>query len=74
MNAYGKVYSKEDYDKNEWTVAGEPNTTITVARPKTVELTCASIVNRIPDVINANPRIYNNRKIRRTKLQAKTIK
>ena len=51
----GKVYSKEDYDKNEWTVYGEPNTTITVARPSTVELTCASVVNRIPDVINAQP-------------------
>lgn len=51
----GKVYSKEDYDKNEWTVYGEPDTTITVARPATVELTCASIVNRIPEVINAKP-------------------
>ena len=51
----GKVYSKEDYDKNEWTIYGEPNTTITVARPKTVELTCATIVNRLPDVINAKP-------------------
>lgn len=51
----GKVYSKEDYDKNEWTIYGEPNTTITVARPSTVELTCATIVNRIPDVINAQP-------------------
>ena len=51
----GKVYSKEDYDKNEWTIYGEPNTTITVARPATVELTCATIVNRLPDVINAKP-------------------
>ena len=51
----GKVYSKEDYDKNEWTIYGEPDTTITVARPKTVELTCATIVNRLPDVINAKP-------------------
>lgn len=51
----GKVYSKEDYDKNEWTIEGEPDTTIVVARPQTVELTCATIVNRIPDVINANP-------------------
>ena len=51
----GKVYSSEDYDKNEWTIYGEPNTTITVARPATVELTCATIVNRIPDVINAKP-------------------
>ena len=51
----GKVYSKEEFDKNEWTVCGEPDTTITVARPATVELTCATIVNRIPDVINAEP-------------------
>lgn len=51
----GKVYSSEDYDKNEWTIEGEPNTTIVVSRPQTVELTCATIVNRIPDVINAKP-------------------
>ena len=51
----GKVYSNEDYDKNEWTIYGEPNTTITVARPATVELTCATIVNRLPDVINSKP-------------------
>ena len=51
----GKVFSNADYDKNEWTVYGEPDTTITVARPATVELTCASVVNRIPDVINSKP-------------------
>lgn len=51
----GKVYSKDDFDKNEWTIFGEPDTTIVVNKPKTVELTCATIVNRIPDVINAKP-------------------
>lgn len=49
----GKVYSKEDFDKNEWTLYGEPDTTVIVNRPATVELTCATIVNRIPDLINA---------------------
>lgn len=49
----GKVYSKDDFDKNEWTVIGEPETTLVINRPSTVELTCASIVNRIPDVINS---------------------
>ena len=49
----GKVYSKEDFDKNEWTIEGEPNTTLIINRPSTVELTCATVVNRIPDVISA---------------------
>lgn len=51
----GKVYSENDCDKNEWTVYGEPDTTFVVTRPNTVELTCASIVNRIPDVIASVP-------------------
>ena len=49
----GKVYAPEDYDKNEWTIYGEPDTTVTINRPATVELTCATIVNRIPDIIDA---------------------
>ena len=49
----GKVYSKDDFDKNEWTIIGEPETTLVINKPATVELTCASIVNRIPDVINS---------------------
>lgn len=49
----GKVYGPDEFDKNEWSVIGEPNTTIIVNRPSTVELTCATVVNRIPDVINA---------------------
>ena len=51
----GKVYSKDDFDKNEWTIIGEPETTLVINRPSTVELTCASVVNRIPDVINSKP-------------------
>ena len=49
----GKVYAPDEYDKNVWTVEGEPTTTITVEKPATVELTCATVVNRIPDVIKA---------------------
>ena len=51
----GKVYSANDFDKNEWTIIGEPETTLVINRPATVELTCATVVNRIPDVIRANP-------------------
>ena len=51
----GKIYAKDDYDKNIWSIIGEPDTTVIVERPATVELTCATIVNRIPDVINSRP-------------------
>lgn len=51
----GKVYAPSEYDINEWTIKGEPDTTVTIKRPATVELTCATIVNRIPDVINSKP-------------------
>ncbi len=69
----GKVYSKEDYDKNEWTVEGEPNTTIVVARPATVELTCATIVNRIPDVINGEPGYVSTDKLDELKYRVKPL-
>ena len=49
----GKVYAEEDCDRNDWTIEGEPNTNMVITRPSTVELTCATIVNRIEDVISA---------------------
>lgn len=49
----GKVYNKDEFDRNEWTVYAESDTTLVIEKPATVELTCASIVNRIPDVIKA---------------------
>ena len=49
----GKVYDEDEFDRNKWTIEGEPETTIVVDKPATVELTCATVVNRIPDVMNA---------------------
>ena len=51
----GKVYAPGEFDKNEWTFEGEPETTIVVNRPATVELTCATLVHRIPALINSAP-------------------
>lgn len=51
----GKVYAPDEFDKNEWTIYGEPDTTVVINKPSTVELTCATVVNRIPDVINSRP-------------------
>lgn len=69
----GKVYSKDDFDKNEWTVYGEPDTTIVVNRPNTVELTCATVVNRIPDVINAEAGFVTTDLIGEPKLKIKPL-
>ena len=51
----GFVYGPEDFDRNEWTFEGEPETTVIVNRPATVELTCATLVNRIPMLIDSEP-------------------
>ena len=69
----GKVYSKEDFDQNEWTVEGEPTTTLVINRPATVELTCASVVNRIPDVINSEPGYITTDKMGGIKYRTKPL-
>ena len=59
----GKVYNEKEFDSNEWTVEGEPNTTVVVNRPATVELTCATVVNRIPEIIKAPAGYYTTEKM-----------
>ena len=49
----GKVYDKDEFDCNDWTIEGEPNTRVVIERPSTVELTCASVINRIVEVLCA---------------------
>lgn len=51
----GKVYAPGEFDSNVWTLKGEPDTTVTVNNPATVELTCATLIGRIPQLIDARP-------------------
>ena len=49
----GKVYASEEFDRNRWVLYGEPETQVVIDHPQTVELTCATIINRLPDLLNA---------------------
>ncbi len=49
----GKVYDKTEFDCNDWTLEGEPDIRVVIERPDTVKLTCATVVNRIPDLLMA---------------------
>ncbi|MBO5412843.1 MAG: dihydrodipicolinate reductase [Clostridia bacterium] len=69
----GKVYAPEEFDRNVWTVEGEPTTTITVDKPSTVELTCATVVNRIPDTINAAPGYVTTEKFGELNFKVKNL-
>jgi len=51
IECIGKVYTSEEEDLNDWTIYGEPTTKVKNERPCTVELTCADVVNRIPQII-----------------------
>ena len=69
----GKVYAEDEFDKNEWTIYGEPDTTVIVNRPNTVELTCADIVNRIPQLINSEVGFVSTSKMGEPKYPVKDL-
>lgn len=48
------IYGPEDFEYNDWTLYGEDEKLkVSLPEPPTREMTCATLVNRIPDVINA---------------------
>ena len=52
----GRVYAEGEVDTNEWVIKGEPDELrLFNDRVPTPFTTCAQVVNRIPDVINAEP-------------------
>lgn len=73
IECIGKVYNKDEFDVNAWTIEGEPNTTMVINKPCTVELTCADIVNRIPDVINSRSGFVSTSEMPELKYRVKPL-
>jgi 4-hydroxy-tetrahydrodipicolinate reductase len=69
----GKVYAPGEFDQNVWAIQGEPSTEVIINRPATVELTCATIVNRIPDLIAAPPGFTTTEKMPTNRFRAKDL-
>ncbi|KXS09365.1 dihydrodipicolinate reductase [Gonapodya prolifera JEL478] len=58
FSTVGKVYAPGDEDCNDWEIFGDPaKITLKMPVPPTVETTCASAVNRIPQIL-AGPAGY----------------
>ncbi len=72
-NCIGKVYAEGEFDQNVWTIYGEPDTEVIINRPATVELTCATIVNRIPDLIAAEPGFITSEKLPANRFRLKDL-
>jgi 2,4-diaminopentanoate dehydrogenase len=49
----GKIYAPGETDRNDWSIFGEPDSRCVIQQPPTVEYTCATIVNRLPGLIDA---------------------
>lgn len=50
-----RLYRPGETDLNRWVIHGTPDAVLENPRPATDVLTCATVVNRIPDVLGAPP-------------------
>lgn len=65
----GRVFSPDEKDVNEWIIKGEPDMRFLMENPATVEMTCACVVNRLPDVVAADPGYITSEKLQDLKFR-----
>lgn len=66
----GRVYGDDDGDINDWEIKGEPELVLSNGTVPTQITTCTQLVNRIPDVINAEPGFVTMEKLPRLRYRA----
>ena len=66
----GCVYRPDQTDMNHWKITGEPGVELSNGAVPTAMTTCAQLVNRIPDVINARPGFITVEKLPRLRYRA----
>jgi len=65
-----KCYKKGEVDINKWEIRGNPDINVENYKPPTDVTTCSTVVNRIPDVINAEPGFITCEKLPKLKYRA----
>lgn len=66
----GRLYAEGEADVNEWKLEGEPELHLSNPRVPTGMTTCTQLVNRIPDVINAEPGFVTVEKLPKLRYRA----
>jgi hypothetical protein len=66
----GRLYQPGEADINDWSIRGEPDLQLSNPRVPTQITTCTQLVNRIPDVINAEPGFITIEKLPKLRYRA----
>jgi 2,4-diaminopentanoate dehydrogenase len=69
----GRLYDPGEVDLNRWTLEGEPTAVVDNPSPDTHAVTCATLVNRIPDVITAPPGLLSVSELPRLRYRPRAL-